>query len=106
MDSERNRPHELRNDPAGEVMSPQREAIDQQMRQAAQEGMSPQQVADRVFSAILAEQFCILTHPELNRLVRKRVESILQEPKPDYRGVLLTSPSAHPAHRTVIPAVA
>ena len=65
-----------------ESMSPEREAVIQEMRQAAQAGMSPQQVADYVFKAIRAEQFYILTHPELNSEVQKRMEDILQQRNP------------------------
>lgn len=82
MDSERNRPPELQGEPSKEPMSPEREAIIQEMRQAARAGMSPQQVADYTFKAIRAEQFYILTHPEFNPGVQKRMEYILQQRNP------------------------
>lgn len=82
MDSERNRPPELENEPLDESMSPEKEAIMQGMRQAAQAGMSPQQVADDVFKAIQAEQFYILTHTEFNPGIQKRMEDILQQRNP------------------------
>ena len=82
MDSARNRPLELQNELMNESMSPEAEAITQGMRQAAQAGMSPQQVADDVFKAIQAEQFYILTHPEFNPGVQKRMEDILQQRNP------------------------
>ena len=82
LDCERDRPLELQNAPMNESMSPEREAAIQEMRQAAQAGMSPQQVADYVFKAIRADQFYILTHPELNSEVQKRMEDILQQRNP------------------------
>jgi NAD(P)-dependent dehydrogenase (short-subunit alcohol dehydrogenase family) len=82
LDCERDRPLELQNAPMNESMSPEREAVIQEMRQAAQAGMSPQQVADYVFKAIRAEQFYILTHLELNSEVQKRMEDILQQRNP------------------------
>jgi NAD(P)-dependent dehydrogenase (short-subunit alcohol dehydrogenase family) len=82
LDCERDRPLELQNAPMNESMSPEREAVIQEMRQAAQAGMSPQQVTDYVFKAIRAEQFYILTHPELNSEVQKRMEDILQQRNP------------------------
>ena len=82
LDCERDRPLELQNAPMNESKSPEREAVIQEMRQAAQAGMSPQQVADYVFKAIRAEQFYILTHPELNSEVQKRMEDILQQHNP------------------------
>lgn len=82
MDSSRNRPPELQNEPISESISPEGEAIIQEMRQAAQAGMSPQQVADYVFKAIRVEQFYILTHPEFNPMVQNRMENILQQRNP------------------------
>ncbi len=82
MDSERNRPGELRNEPSGLPLGPEVEAIMQSMREAAQAGLSPQQVSDQVFDAIRNEQFYILTHPEYNSAIRERVENILQQRNP------------------------
>jgi hypothetical protein len=52
------------------------------MRQAAQAGMPPRQVADFVFDAIRAEQFYILTHPESTPVVQERMENIIQQRNP------------------------
>lgn len=82
MDSERNRPPELLNEPVSEAMSPELEAIVQDMRRAAQAGMAPQQVADSVFEAIREEQFYILTHPEFTPYIQRRMEDILQQHNP------------------------
>jgi NAD(P)-dependent dehydrogenase (short-subunit alcohol dehydrogenase family) len=82
MDSERNRPIELQNRQVSKATNPELEAITQEMRQAAKDGMSPRQVADHVFSAIQAEQFYILTHPEFDPVIQKRMEDVLQQRNP------------------------
>jgi NAD(P)-dependent dehydrogenase (short-subunit alcohol dehydrogenase family) len=82
MDSERNRPPELQNEQLGESISPELDAILQDMRHAAQTGMSPQLVAETVFKAIRTGQFYILTHAEFNPVVQKRMEDILQNEIP------------------------
>ena len=82
MDSGRNRPAELRNAPSSQPVSLEREAVLQGMREAVQAGMSPQHVAEVVFAAIRAEQFYILTHPDWNTSVRRRMEDILQQRNP------------------------
>jgi NAD(P)-dependent dehydrogenase (short-subunit alcohol dehydrogenase family) len=84
MDSVRNRPARLQNDPAEEQLGPESEALVQLMRQAVEAGMPPHQVADIVFKAIRDERFYILTHPELKEAVRVRMEDILQERNPTY----------------------
>ncbi len=81
MDSDRNRPPELQND-ADESITPQQAAVEEQMRQAAQAGISPAQVADAVFQAIRDERFYVLTHPELTRFVSYRMEDIVQQRNP------------------------
>ncbi|MFX4261999.1 SDR family NAD(P)-dependent oxidoreductase [Pelotomaculum propionicicum] len=44
--------------------------------------LSPDQVADLVFTAIKEDQFYILTHPEFNETVKERMENILQGKNP------------------------
>jgi NAD(P)-dependent dehydrogenase (short-subunit alcohol dehydrogenase family) len=82
LDSERNRPLELQNEPRNEPMSPESEATIQKFVEAVQAGISPQQVADYTFKAIRAEQFYILTTPDFNLGVQKRLEDILQQRNP------------------------
>lgn len=85
MDSERNRPEELRNDPGDVKLNPEHEAAEETLRQTILDGISPDQVADQVFEAIRQDQFYILTHPKMKRLVQKRMENILQERNPAIR---------------------
>lgn len=75
LDAERNRPHELQNEP--EPAGPADEAMTEEIRAAIQSGMSPHVVADFVFKAIRSRTFYILTHPEANVLVQQRMEGIL-----------------------------
>jgi short-subunit dehydrogenase len=82
MDSERNRPRELQNEPLAVSPGPEQAAAVQGMREAAQAGLSPRQVADQVFDAIRKEQFYILTHPEYNAAIQQRMENILQQRNP------------------------
>ena len=82
MDSARNRPIELQNEPGGESITPEVEAVIQEMVQAVQTGLSPQRVADDVFNAIVNEKFYILTHPDYKPLIQKRIENILLERNP------------------------
>ena len=82
MDSERNRPSALQNEPRDAPASPEQEAAVQSMRAAAQAGLLPRQVADQVFDAIRKEQFYILTHPEYNSAIQQRMENILQQRNP------------------------
>lgn len=82
MDSERNRPSQLQNEPSNLPMGPEQEAIMQSMREEAQAGLSPRQVSDHVFNAIRNEQFYILTNPELNSMIQQRMENILQQRNP------------------------
>ena len=82
MDSWRNRPEALQNEPQAVPASPEQEAVVQSMRAAAEAGLPPRQVADQVFDAIRKEQFYILTHPELNAAIQQRMENILQQRNP------------------------
>ena len=54
----------------------------QQFRQAVEEGMPPNQVAEHVFEAIVEERLYILTHPDSKDRVRARMEAILEERNP------------------------
>jgi hypothetical protein len=51
-------------------------------RRAVQEGMHPAEVADQTFNAIRQGKFYILTHPEIKKDVRRRMEDILSERNP------------------------
>jgi NAD(P)-dependent dehydrogenase (short-subunit alcohol dehydrogenase family) len=78
LDSERNRPTDLRNE-NGKPGS----TLKAQMRDLIQaEGLDPAFVADKVFEAVRDEQLYILTHPQFNDTVRRRMENILDQRNP------------------------
>jgi NAD(P)-dependent dehydrogenase (short-subunit alcohol dehydrogenase family) len=72
-DSDRNRPAALRN--AAEAPRP--EAVEEAIRQALAAGLQPARVAAEVVAAIREERFYILTHPELTRFIRARMDDIV-----------------------------
>jgi NAD(P)-dependent dehydrogenase (short-subunit alcohol dehydrogenase family) len=82
MDSERNRPVELQNSPAEEATNPEAAQAHEMIRQLVAAGISPSQVSDAVFNAILEKRFYILTHPDFKSLVQKRMDDILLERNP------------------------
>ena len=63
------------------------EAMEQAFRQLLATGLSPEQVADHVFSAVRDERFYIITHPETKDRVRARMEDILEERNPSLQAV-------------------
>lgn len=81
VDSARNRPAHLQNNPAP-AFSPEAAARMQAARTAMEKEMPPRQVAEQVFAAIREEKFYILTHPEWKDAVRTRMEDILLERNP------------------------
>ena len=84
-DADRNRPSELRNDPAEEKKLralPQVMKLGTLGREMFKTAMSPKQVADMVFNAIKEGKFYIITHPEFLAAVQTRMEEILQQRQP------------------------
>jgi NAD(P)-dependent dehydrogenase (short-subunit alcohol dehydrogenase family) len=85
IDDERNRPSELRNDPAlAERLAklPKVQMLREVFAAGNEVGMPPPQVADMVFKAVREDQFYIITHPEWLFGVQMRMEEILQGRKP------------------------
>ena len=82
MDSDRNRPPELQDDPAQKSQDPEYLAAMQDLRRRIEEGMAPTEVADSVFEAMRREAFYILTHPEIKDQVRVQAEDLLQDRNP------------------------
>lgn len=80
MNSERNRPKELQNEPV-EITS-EIQAYLAFMNAAVEAGMSPVQVAEQVFEAVKEERFYILTHPEWLPVVQLRVDKLLRAENP------------------------
>ena len=86
IDSDRNRAASLGNAVAQQdtdmtVGALSREEF-RQARQAVEEGMPPDEVAEHVFDAITEERLYILTHPDAKDRVRARMDAILEERNP------------------------
>ena len=82
MDSERNRPAELQNAPAGESAHPVVAQAEKMLRRLVETGLPPSEVAEAVFDAIRNGRFYILTHADRKPLVQKRMNDILQDRNP------------------------
>lgn len=82
LESDRNRPSELKNTSEFVKLNPANQMFEQVLRQGIQTGMSPARVADILFQGIRDEKFYIFTHPEMKHFVQTRLEDILQERNP------------------------
>lgn len=86
LNCERNRPKELQNISIDEIKLKEGKEVRLNHRlvtQAVSEGMSPQRVADYVFSAIREEKFYIFVNPgDFKRQADKRAEDIIYERNP------------------------
>ena len=82
MDSERNRPAALQNEPRAVVRTPEAEQEHAALSAAVASGMAVEQVADAVFAAVAAKQLYILTHSDFNEVIRARVENIVLQHNP------------------------
>jgi NAD(P)-dependent dehydrogenase (short-subunit alcohol dehydrogenase family) len=80
MDSQRNRPAELR--AADRPVSEAERALQSTFEQFVAAGIPPAQVADRVLEAIRDERFYIFPHPEFLAAVRSRMQTILAQENP------------------------
>jgi len=94
MDSDRNRPSDVLNDPTQEISNPAKEAFEQTVRELLVTGLAPEQVADDVLDAIRDEKFYVLTHPEWKDRVRTRMEDILEERNPVFDPAALAGEAA------------
>ena len=79
LDSARNRPAALA-DTAPPI--PGRDEMEQAVRALLAVGLPPETVAARVVDAIRADRFYVLPHPDWKRLVRARMEDILEDRNP------------------------
>lgn len=78
--AERNRPAELRNEPAEKT--PQMQAGLNAFKAAIDAGVSPLQVADVIFEAIRKEQFYVLPDPEWTELIKMRTDNLVRLENP------------------------
>jgi len=69
-----------RNRPGGAPAAAEPNEFEAMVRGLVESGVSPESIAEKVFDAIRAEQFWILTHPEMDAAIRARVEGMLARP--------------------------
>jgi NAD(P)-dependent dehydrogenase (short-subunit alcohol dehydrogenase family) len=84
VDSARNRPAELQNDPASDTVLPEMEPMRQAFRQLLASGQTPQEIADDVFNAIRGEKFYIINDPRTLDGARTRMDDVLLERNPTF----------------------
>jgi NAD(P)-dependent dehydrogenase (short-subunit alcohol dehydrogenase family) len=84
MDADRNRPAELART-VDAMPDPQREAMDKAVRNFLKTGLQASAVADQVLEAIQNDKLYIITHPEMDFLIRERFDNILARTNPTPR---------------------
>jgi NAD(P)-dependent dehydrogenase (short-subunit alcohol dehydrogenase family) len=84
MDADRNRPAELART-VDAMPDPQREAMDKAVRNFLKTGLQASAVADQVLEAIQNDKLYIITHPEMDFLIRERFDNILSRTNPTPR---------------------
>jgi NAD(P)-dependent dehydrogenase (short-subunit alcohol dehydrogenase family) len=82
-DSERNRPAGLKG-PAEAVETTQQEMIRELARQQVAAGIKPAEVAEMVLEAIRDDRFYVITHPRFRKLIRLRMENIVEGKAPRF----------------------
>jgi short-subunit dehydrogenase len=82
-DSERNRPSELkgREEP---TEAAQQAMVRDLARQQVAAGIKPAEVAELVLEAIRDDRFYVITHPRFKKLIRIRMENILEGKTPRF----------------------
>ena len=82
LKSERNRPPELKNKPGSVADKHKRIESYREMQTAMETGMPVEELTEHVFRAIENQQLYILSHPEINPIIQKRFDNILQQKNP------------------------
>lgn len=82
LSAARNQPAECRADSSAQPLSAEAEEAAWTLLEKDFKVLSPGQAADEVFAAVREERFYILTHPEFNEAVRRRMEDIIQGRNP------------------------
>jgi NAD(P)-dependent dehydrogenase (short-subunit alcohol dehydrogenase family) len=84
IDADRNRPAELART-ADAIPDTQREQIDNVVRNLLKTGLQPSAVADQVLEAIQEDKLYIITHPEMDFIIKERFDNILTRKNPTAR---------------------
>lgn len=82
LDSARNRPPELART-AEPMTGPVVDVFRQWFVEQLKQGLSPRQVGDQVLAAIREDRFYVLTHPDWNPMIERRMQSILAGENPN-----------------------
>jgi len=82
-DSERNRPADGAK-PASAAETTRQEMIRELTRQQVAAGMKPAEIAEAVLEAIRDDRFYVLTHARFKKLIRIRMENILEGRNPKF----------------------
>jgi NAD(P)-dependent dehydrogenase (short-subunit alcohol dehydrogenase family) len=80
-DADRNRPADL-SKTVDAIPDEQRELMDTTVRNFLKTGLKPSEIADQVFNAIRDDQLYIITHPEMDFIVKERFDNILSRTNP------------------------
>ena len=83
-DADRNRPAELART-ADAIPDAQREQVETMVRNLLKTGLQPAAVADQVFEAIRDDKLYIITHPEMDFIIKERFDNILSRTNPTAR---------------------
>jgi NAD(P)-dependent dehydrogenase (short-subunit alcohol dehydrogenase family) len=81
IDADRNRPTDLART-ADAIPEAQRELLETTVRNFLKSGLDPSAVADQVFEAIRDDKLYIITHPEMDYIVKERFDNILARKNP------------------------
>jgi len=84
IDAGRNRPADLART-VDALPDPQREQIEKTVRDLLKTGLQPAAVADQVFEAIRDDKLYVITHPEMDFIIRERFDNILSRTNPTAR---------------------
>src|SRR5437867_10076049 len=84
VDASRNRPAELART-ADAIPEAQLQQIERMVRNILQTGLPPYAVADQVFEAVRDNKLYIVTHPEMDFIIRDRIDNILARTNPTPR---------------------
>jgi len=84
VDASRNRPAELART-VDAIPDAQREQMETMVRNFLKTGLQPSAVADQVFEAIRDNKLYIITHPEMDFIIRERFDNILARTNPTPR---------------------
>ena len=95
MDSQRNRPPELRDTDGGSRSNPTVIEELTRSREACENGMSPIEVANIVFKAIREQRFYIYTDPEFQLYVNARADAVVEGRNPLPLDKLMESVTEH-----------